>query len=117
MSDQSSEPKKYKRVIRQDDDPVFTLSMAAAFFDLSPLAFRQKETLGYWVESNGEPINIRRTPGGDRRFSLDDLSRIAHALRRQNKMTDRQFRLITLRIDSFKEPIKKHRKRYRKGNV
>lgn len=96
---------------------MFTQGMAAAFFDLTPEAFRQKELLGYFVDAQGNPLEIRRSPGGSRRFSLNDIARIAHALRRQNKMTDRQLRLIILRVDAFKEPIKKHRKRYRKGNV
>ena len=116
MSELSSERQKYERTSRKDSDAVFTVSMAAAFFDLSATAFRQKEVLGYWVEKDGTPIYIRRTSGGDRRFSLDDIAKIAHSLRRLNKMTDRQFRLITLRIDAFKEPVKKHRKRYRKGD-
>lgn len=101
---------------RGDDDPVFGLSTAAAFFDLSPQSFRRKEWLGYFLEYDGTPITIRRTPGGERRFSLNDLQKIAHSLRRLDKMTDRQLRLIILRIDAFKEPIKKHRKKYRKGN-
>lgn len=117
MSDQPSERRKYERKLRKDDDAVFNISMAAAFFDLSATSFRQKEEKGYWVEKNGEPIIIKRTPGGERRFSLNDLSRIAHSLRRLNKMTDRQLRIITLRIDAFKEPVKKHRNRYRKGTI
>ena len=116
MSDPSSERQKYERTSRKDSDAVFTVSMAAAFFDLSSSAFRQKELLGYWLEYDGSPIIIKRTNGGDRRFSLDDIAKIAHSLRRLNKMTDRQLKLITLRVDAFKEPVKKHRKRYRKGN-
>ena len=112
MSDKSSRG----ALARRDDEPVFTLGMAAAFFDLTPESFRRKEFLGYFLEYDGTPINIHRTPGGERRFSLDDLQKIAHSLRRLDKMTDRQLRLIILRIDAFKEPIKKHRKRYRKGN-
>jgi len=115
MSDQPNERQKWERVVRRDSDPVFTLGMAAAFFDLTPQAFRKKEELGYWVERDGSPITIIRTPGGDRRFSLNDIAKIAHALRRLNKMTDRQLRLITLRVDAFKEPVKRHRKKYRKG--
>ena len=113
MSDQ---PNNYQELIRRDDDPVFTLGMASAFFDLKPESFRRKEGLGYFLEFDGSPIIIRRTPGGERRYSLNDLLKIAHSLRRLDKMTDRQLRLIILRIDAFKEPVKKHRKRYRKGN-
>jgi uncharacterized Ntn-hydrolase superfamily protein len=91
--------------------------MASAFFDLDTQAFRKKEALGYFLEADGTPINIRRTEGGERRYSLDDILKIANSLRKLNKMTDRQLRLITLRVDAFKEPVKKHRKRYRKGNV
>ena len=115
MSDQSSS--KYTRHIRKDDDPVFTAGMAAAFFDLTTHSFLMKERLGYWQNADGTPIVIARTKGGDRRFSLNDLQKIAHSLRRQNKMTSRQMKLIILRIDAFKEPIKKHRNRYRKGTI
>ena len=113
MSDSRS---KYERHVRRDDDPVFSQGMAAAFFDLTPEAFRQKEVMGYFTDAGGNPLEIRRSPGGLRRFSLNDILKIAHALRRQNRMTDRQLRLIILRVDAFKEPIKKHRKKYRKGH-
>jgi len=114
----SETPNKNQRHVRKDDDPVFTIGMAAAFFDLTPEAFRRKEVLGYLTDANGEPLVIRRSAGGGlRKFSLDDILKIAHALRRQNKMTDRQLRLIVLRVDAFREPIKKHRKKYRKGNT
>ena len=117
MSDPSDEKRVYTRIARRDDDPVFTVAMAAAFFDLTADSFRRKEKLGYYIDSKGDPLVARRTPGGDRRYSLDDILRIAHSLRRLNKMTDRQLRLIVIRVDAFKEPIKKHRKRYRKGGV
>ena len=90
--------------------------MAAAFFDLSAESLRRKENNGYLLNPDGSPIIISRTPGGERRYSLNDILKIAHSLRRLNKMTDRQLRLIILRVDAFKEPIKKHRKRYRKGD-
>lgn len=112
-----SETPSRRHYERRDDDPVFTQGMAAAFFDLTPEAFRRKEESGYFIDGTGNPLVIRRSPGGLRRFSLNDILKIAHALRRQNKMTDRQLRLIILRVDAFKEPVKKHRKRYRKGNV
>ena len=113
----SERQNRLKILARRDDEPVFTIGMAAAFFDLKTQAFRKKEELGYLVEKDGSPIKIHRTKGGERRYSLDDILKIAHALRRQNKMTDRQLRLIVLRVDAFREPVKSHRKRYRKGNV
>jgi len=91
--------------------------MAAAFFDLTSQGLRAKERQGYFVDGRGNPIVIFKTEGGERRYSLNDIWRITQALKRQNKMTDRQHQLITLRIDAFKEPIKKHRKRYRKGII
>jgi hypothetical protein len=100
----------------EDDEPRFSQSMAAAFFDLTAQGLKVKEREGYFIDGQGNPIEIAKTVGGERRYSLNDIWRIAHALRRLNKMTDRQLRLITLRIDAFKEPVKKHRKRYRKGN-
>jgi uncharacterized Ntn-hydrolase superfamily protein len=108
-----------ERQIRQkfdDEEPRFTQSMAAAFFDLESQALKAKERSGYFVDAQGNPLEIHKTPGGERRYSLNDILRIAHTLRRMNKMTDRQLRLIVLRVDAFREPIKKHRKRYRKGN-
>lgn len=112
-----SETPSRKKYQRRDDDPVFTIGMAAAFFDLESQAFRKKEANGYFLETDGTPIKIRRTEGGERRYSLDDILKIANSLRKLNKMTDRQLNLIILRVDAFKEPVKKHRKRYRKGNV
>jgi len=107
--------KKPKRVLNlRDDDLLFTTGMAAAFFDITSHALRMKEK--YLFDLNGNKIEISRTTGGDRRYSLNDILKIAHAIRRIDKMTDRQLRLIVLRVDSFKEPIKKHRTRYRKGN-
>mgnify|MGYP003352811291 CR=1 FL=1 len=107
--------KRPKRVIKlRDDELIFTQEMAASFFDVTSQTFRKKEK--YFLDHNGQPIEIHRTPGGYRRYSLNDILKIAHALRRANKMTDRQLRLIVLRVDAFKEPIKKHRMRYRKGN-
>jgi len=102
--------KRPKRVIHlRDNDLLFSQGMAAAFFDLTAQALRKKEQyLG--------DIEIQRTPGGERRYSLNDILKIAHALRKANKMTDRQLRLIVLRVDAFKEPVKKHRMKYRKGN-
>lgn len=111
MSERSSQ-QNYR-----DDEPIFSQAMAAAFFDLTPQAFRAKERAGYFKDAQGNPFTIFKTPGGERRYSLNDIWRIAHALRRQNKMTNRQLRVITLRVDAFKEPIKKHRKRFRKGNI
>ena len=112
MSDPSKRSKRTPRL--RDDDLLFTQGMAASFFDLTPAALRFKEEFLY--DSLGNQIEINRTPGGKRRYSLNDILIIAHALRRVNKMTDRQLRLIVLRVDAFKEPIKKHRKRYRKGS-
>jgi hypothetical protein len=108
-----------ERVIRQkydDEEPRFTQAMAAAFFDLTAQGLRAKERQGYFIDGKGSPLELTKTVGGERRYSLNDIWRIAHSLRRLNKMTDRQLRLITLRIDAFKEPVKKHRKRFRKGN-
>ena len=112
MSEASKRSKRTPRL--RDDDLLFTQSMASAFFDLTPAALKFKEP--FLFDSMGKPIEITRTAGGDRRYSLNDILKIAHALRRANKMTDRQLRLIVLRVDAFKEPIKKHRVRYRKGN-
>ena len=112
MSESSS--KRRRGAPLRDDEPLFTTEMAAAFFDTSPKALRMRER--FCFESNGDPIIIRRTEGGRRRYSLNDILKIAHSLRRHDKMTDRQLRLIVLRVDAFKEPVLKHRLRYRKGN-
>ena len=111
-----SEPsKKPKRLIKlRDDELLFTTGMAASFFDITAHALRMKES--YLFNADGTKIEISRTDGGDRRYSLNDILKIAHAVRRANKMTDRQLRLIILRVDAFKEPVLKHRTRYRKGN-
>jgi len=109
-----------ERVVRQkwdDDEPRFSQSMAAAFFDLTGQGLKAKERAGYFVDARGNPIEIAKSPGGERQYSLNDIWRIAHALRRQNKMTNRQLQVITLRVDAFKEPVKKHRKRFRKGTI
>lgn len=107
--------KRPKRVIRlRDDEKLFSVGMAAAFFDITAHALRMKEK--HLFDVDGNKIEISRTPGGDRRYSLNDILQIAHSLRRSNKMTDRQLRLIILRVDAFKEPVLKHRLRFRKGD-
>jgi len=106
MSEASS-----KRPVIRDDLAIYTQGMAAAFFDLTPEAFRFKER---YYKHVFEP---QRTAAGTRIYSLNDILKIAHTLRKDNKMTDRQLRLIVLRVDAFKEPVKKHRKKYRKGNI
>jgi len=106
----SEASKKPKRVFpNRDDEPRSSQGMAAAFFDLTSLSFRFKEQ--YYINE----VEIRRNSAGSRIYSLNDILKIAHVLRRANKMTDRQLRLIVLRVDAFKEPIKKHRLKYRKG--
>jgi len=94
----------------RDDMLLYNQSMAAAFFDLNPAAFRFKER--YYKDF----FQPQRNSAGQRVYSLNDILKIAHLLRRLNKMTDRQLRLIVLRVDAFKEPIKKHRLKYRKGS-
>jgi len=89
--------------------------MAAAFFDTTAENLRRKEP--YFLDRDGNPLIIHRVgTKGTRKYSLNDILRMAHSLRRLNKMTDRQLRLIVLRVDAFREPIKKHRRRYRKGD-
>lgn len=112
MSEVSKKPKR--KIKLRDDELMFTSAMAAAFFDLSAQSLRKKEK--YLFDASGEPLEIHKGPGGYRCYSLNDILKIAHALRRVDKMTDRQLRLIVLRVDAFKEPIKRHRLRYRKGN-
>jgi uncharacterized Ntn-hydrolase superfamily protein len=102
-----------KKLNLRDDQPIFSVAMAAAFFDLKAQAFRKKEQ--YLFDTSGNPLVPQKTPGGYRCYSLNDILKVAHALRRADKMTDRQLRLIVLRVDAFKEPIKHRRKRYRKG--
>ena len=105
-----SEASRRKPIVR-DDIPAYTQGMAAAFFDLSPEAFRFKER--YFKDQ----VEIQRSAAGTRIYSLNDILKIAHVLRRANKMTDRQLRLIVLRVDAFKEPVKHRRLKYRKGNI
>lgn len=87
----------------------FTQSMAAAFFDLTPDAFRQKEAKGNFVSIDGENVTPPRKTDNvgyqHRKYSLYDIRRIAHALRANNKISDRQLKIIIMRIDSFSEPI------------
>ena len=104
-----SEASKRRKPVIRDNIPAYSQGMAAAFFDLSPEAFRYKER--YYKDE----VEIQRSAAGTRMYSLNDILKIAHALRRANKMTDRQLRLIVLRVDSFKEPIKSHRLKYRRG--
>ena len=113
MSEAFRRPRRRPAILR-DNELLFTTAMAAAFFDVTAKAFRQKEQ--YFIDHDGNPIETLRSSGGQRRYSLNDILKIAHALRRANKMTDRQLRLIVLRVDAFKEPVLKHRMKYRKGN-
>ena len=111
-------------MIESEKEPKFTQAMAAAFFDLRPEAFREKEKLGLFVSVDGEDLTpkrvggekgIKQTDSGGykhRRYSLYDIRRIAHALRMQNKMSDRQLRIVLMRIDAFSEPLQiKNRKK------
>ena len=114
-------------MISSEKEPRFTQSIAAAFFDLTPGAFRMKEAEGYFVSIDNEDLSPKReqTENGGythRKYSLHDLRRIAHALRARGKMSDRQLRLVVMRLDAFAEPIfKRNRKNlykvYRKPNV
>ena len=112
MSESSNKPRR--AIPLRDDELLFTVAMAAAFFDLTSSMLRHREQ--YLFDKDGNQLAINRTVGKQRRYSLNDILKIAHALRRADKMTDRQLRLIVLRVDAFKEPVKKHRLRYRKGN-
>jgi hypothetical protein len=105
-----SESSKKRIIPVRDDVPMYSQGMAAAFFDLTAGALRFKEQ--YFKDS----VDVQRTAAGTRIYSLNDILKIAHALRRANKMTDRQLRLIVLRVDAFKEPIKHRRLKYRKGD-
>jgi len=94
--------------------------MAAAFFDLTPAALRAKEQDGQFVSVDKDDLTPTR--GIDdkpskghkhRRYSLYDIRRLAHAFRAQGKMSDKQLKLIIMRLDSFSEPIfKSKRKNY-----
>ena len=92
--------------------------MAAAFFDLSPQAFRAKERSGYFVSADNDDLTPRRNPGEEakgykhRVYSLYDIRRIAHALRYHGKMTDRQLRLVIMRIDAFSEPLLRGKRKH-----
>ena len=110
-------------MIPSERDRRFTQSRAAAFFDLSPGAFRMKENAGYFVSVDGEDLTPARSIEDDvqedsgsykhRKYSLYDIRRIAHAFRAQGKLSDRQLKLIILRLDAFAEPILKYkRKKY-----
>lgn len=104
-------PKRSKRrkndtLSEREQEPLFAVGMASLFFDRSPWAFRALESEGYFEDLQKRPLEIHRTPGGDRRFSLRDLRYIAHSLRRHNTIDDRQLRLVLRRLDSFKEPLK-----------
>jgi hypothetical protein len=79
--------------------------MAAAFFDLTPQAFRMKELRGDFQ------VPERTSKSKHRRYSLKDLRQIAYSLRENSKIGDRQLKLIILRLDAFEEPLKKRRGR------
>ena len=108
-------------MIESEREAKFTQSMAAAFFDLTPGAFRMKERDGYFVSIDNEDLAPKRekTESGGyehRKYSLHDLRRIAHALRAHGKMSDRQLKIVIMRIDAFAEPLlTKSRKRMHKA--
>jgi hypothetical protein len=97
-------------MLKWEKDQKFTQSMAAAFFDLSPSAFREKENRGHFIgiANKNIPEQRMRTQNGGyqhRKYSLNDLRQIAYALRENGKINDRQLKLIIMRIDSFAEPL------------
>jgi len=116
-------------MIPSEKDRRFTQSMAAAFFDLSPGAFRMKENAGYFVSVDGEDLTPVRSYTDDinednvknkhRKYSLYDIRRIAHALRANGKMSDRQLRIVVMRLDAFSEPlfIRNRKNLYKKYKV
>lgn len=98
-----------------EEEQKFTQSMAAAFFDITPIAFRHKEQKGHFVNVENEDVTPERDGGSiytdnggykHRKYSLVDLRRIAHALRANDKLSDRQLRIVIMRIDAFSEPLK-----------
>jgi hypothetical protein len=118
-------------LFNSEEDPKFSQLMAAMFFDLSSEAFRQKELRGNFEIKNKEYIVPKRgkvfeeesitKKGGykHRRYSLSDMRKIAYALRMNGKLSDRQLRLVIMRIDAFSEPLlKKNRKKlYKKYGI
>jgi hypothetical protein len=102
-----------------EKDQKFTQSMAAAFFDLSPKAFRDKEIKGHFISVDNENLSQERQKtdnGGHkhRKYSLHEIRRIAYALRNQGKLSDRQLKIVIMRLDAFAEPlfIRKQRRSY-----
>ena len=85
----------------------FTITMAASFFDMSADALKKRELAHQFIDVNGINIEPVRLPSGARRYSLNDLRLIAHALRRGDHLTTPQFNVIINRIDAFSTPVKR----------
>lgn len=99
-----------RRLTKKDlyERPIFSIKMAALFFDLSAASIRRLQSEGIFTDDYGVPI-IPRDPlalSEPRRFSLSMIAQMAHAMRRSNRITNRQLRTILARVEAFSRPVK-----------
>ena len=98
--------KKLEEIVQEREiQPLFPIGVACQFFDKSPYAFRWYKYAGHEVDLQDRPLDIHRTPGGQLRYSLQDLRYIAHACRRHGGMNNRALKVVISRLDAFRIPL------------
>lgn len=93
------------------EGPVFLIGEAAKFFDRNVQWLRWREQdRSIWCHKDGSPIEIKRLgqrgkTGGYRYYTLQNLTDIADALLRNDKLTTRQYNIVLSRIKAFSSPL------------
>jgi hypothetical protein len=87
-----------------------SIGQAAWFFDVTTQWLRWRERQGLLKDETGELILPRRKSGskkggGDRLYSLSDVRRIAHALRRAEVLDNEGLKSVLDRVDAFERPV------------
>lgn len=83
--------------------------VSSLFFDRNTQWLRWMVREGRVVGSNGEEIGSRKANsklgGGDRAYSLDDVSAIADTLKVEGYLDDDNRKKVDRRIQSLKDPV------------
>lgn len=90
----------------------FSVSVTAIiFFDQSAKWLRHKDGLGILIDTMGHSIGSRYGTRGDRRYSLDDIKKLARALLRTGFIDEPGITNCFARIDSMSQPVYRRKKR------
>lgn len=87
-------------------------TVALIFFDQTTFWLRHKDKIGLLQDKNGA-IGTRREGSKipERLYTLDEIRRIGHSLRRSGYIDDTGLRNCIARIDSMEKPVFKRKRR------